>query len=334
MIQCWHNWHDARRLIERSEPSAACLLCAPSASPRLAEDFQKAEGIDLRKDRQALQVRSDGWLGLLPVVAQGWTYVSRPVEAATCAELQTSSAAAWLGLPLSHQLTPPSSSTLASPHPPLLQRLTEAAEKAKIELSATSQTSISLPFITATAEGPKHIDTSLTRAKFEQLCSDLLERCRIPVEQALKVGRAGEGWGCGLAVIWLVAPAAGPGYRLALGSPLLTPPPSPPPPLPRTPSSSTRTLTRSSWWAAPPASPRCRCVACVGGRVDGRCAPANAGSVIEGGWASGRRLGDGGPAEFPARLVGSRQACVTQPTGLPLCSLSRCHTLHRSAGAG
>ncbi|KAL4451891.1 hypothetical protein ABPG75_007553 [Micractinium tetrahymenae] len=86
----------------------------------LAEDFQKAEGMDLRKDRQALQ------------------------------------------------------------------RLTEAAEKAKIELSATSQTSISLPFITATADGPKHIDTSLTRAKFEQLCSDLLERCRIPVEQALK----------------------------------------------------------------------------------------------------------------------------------------------------
>ncbi len=75
------------------------------------------------------------------------------------------------------------------PATPLLQRLTEAAEKAKIELSGTSQTSISLPFITATAEGPKHIDTSLTRAKFEQLCADLLERCRIPVEQALKVGR-------------------------------------------------------------------------------------------------------------------------------------------------
>ncbi|PSC70710.1 heat shock 70B [Micractinium conductrix] len=86
----------------------------------LAEDFQKAEGLDLRKDRQALQ------------------------------------------------------------------RLTEAAEKAKIELSGTSQTSISLPFITATADGPKHIDTALTRAKFEQLCSDLLDRCRIPVEQALK----------------------------------------------------------------------------------------------------------------------------------------------------
>lgn len=67
-----------------------------------------------------------------------------------------------------------------------LQRLTEAAEKAKIELSATTQTSISLPFITATADGPKHIDTTLTRAKFEQLASDLLDRCRIPVEASLK----------------------------------------------------------------------------------------------------------------------------------------------------
>eukprot|EP00890_Picochlorum_soloecismus_P006070 jgi/Picsp_1/6464/NSC_03811-R1_heat shock protein 70b len=86
----------------------------------LAEDFRKAEGIDLRKDRQALQ------------------------------------------------------------------RLTEAAEKAKIELSSTSQTSLSLPFITATAEGPKHIDTSLTRAQFEQLASDLLTRCKVPVESALK----------------------------------------------------------------------------------------------------------------------------------------------------
>lgn len=86
----------------------------------LADEFQKAEGLDLRKDRQALQ------------------------------------------------------------------RLTEAAEKAKIELSSTSQTSISLPFITATAEGPKHIDTTLTRNQFEQLASDLLTRCRVPVEAALK----------------------------------------------------------------------------------------------------------------------------------------------------
>ncbi|KIZ03901.1 Stromal heat shock-related protein, chloroplastic Flags: Precursor [Monoraphidium neglectum] len=86
----------------------------------LAQDFQRNEGIDLRKDRQALQ------------------------------------------------------------------RLTEAAEKAKIELSALSQTSINLPFITATAEGPKHIDTQLTRAKFEEMCSDLLDRCKRPVEQALR----------------------------------------------------------------------------------------------------------------------------------------------------
>jgi chaperone protein DnaK len=86
----------------------------------LADDFAKAEGIDLRKDRQALQ------------------------------------------------------------------RLTEAAEKAKIELSAVPQTSINLPFITATADGPKHIDANLTRAKFEEMCADLLERCRKPVEQALR----------------------------------------------------------------------------------------------------------------------------------------------------
>lgn len=64
-----------------------------------------------------------------------------------------------------------------------LQRLTEAAEKAKIELSALPQTSINLPFITATADGPKHIDTTLSRAQFEQLCNDLLERVRRPVEQ-------------------------------------------------------------------------------------------------------------------------------------------------------
>ncbi|MDM9383246.1 molecular chaperone DnaK [Chlorogloeopsis sp. ULAP01] len=66
-----------------------------------------------------------------------------------------------------------------------LQRLTEAAEKAKIELSSATQTNINLPFITATHEGPKHIDTTLTRAKFEEMCADLLDRCRIPVEQAL-----------------------------------------------------------------------------------------------------------------------------------------------------
>lgn len=86
----------------------------------LAEEFRKAEGIDLRKDRQALQ------------------------------------------------------------------RLTEAAEKAKIELSSVTQAEINLPFITATQDGPKHLDTTLTRAKFEELCSDLIDRCRIPVENAMR----------------------------------------------------------------------------------------------------------------------------------------------------
>ncbi|XP_057251789.1 stromal 70 kDa heat shock-related protein, chloroplastic-like [Beta vulgaris subsp. vulgaris] len=70
-----------------------------------------------------------------------------------------------------------------------LQRLTESAEKAKIELSTLTQTSISLPFITATQDGPKHIDTTLTRAKFEELCSDLLDRLKTPVETALKDGK-------------------------------------------------------------------------------------------------------------------------------------------------
>jgi molecular chaperone DnaK len=67
-----------------------------------------------------------------------------------------------------------------------LQRLMEAAEKAKIELSNLSQTEINLPFITATAGGAKHIEKTLTCAKFENLCSDLFDRCRIPVENALK----------------------------------------------------------------------------------------------------------------------------------------------------
>jgi chaperone protein DnaK len=67
-----------------------------------------------------------------------------------------------------------------------LQRLTEAAEKAKIELSSVTQAEINLPFITATQDGPKHLDTTLTRAKFEELCSDLIDRCRVPVENALR----------------------------------------------------------------------------------------------------------------------------------------------------
>ncbi|WP_165172431.1 molecular chaperone DnaK [Adlercreutzia sp. ZJ242] len=67
-----------------------------------------------------------------------------------------------------------------------LQRLKEAAEKAKMELSSTSQTNINLPFITADASGPKHLDLTLTRAEFERITRDLLDRCRKPVEQALR----------------------------------------------------------------------------------------------------------------------------------------------------
>jgi len=85
----------------------------------IAEEFQRDQGIDLRKDRQALQ------------------------------------------------------------------RLIEAAEKAKIELSSAVETTISLPFVTADASGPKHLEMKLTRAKFEQLTADLVERCIGPVKQAL-----------------------------------------------------------------------------------------------------------------------------------------------------
>jgi len=67
-----------------------------------------------------------------------------------------------------------------------LQRLKEAAEKAKIELSSAQQTDINLPFITADATGPKHLNVSLTRAKLESLCEDLLERTKGPMEKALK----------------------------------------------------------------------------------------------------------------------------------------------------
>ncbi|HLO47039.1 MAG TPA: molecular chaperone DnaK [Kamptonema sp.] len=86
----------------------------------IAAEFQRAEGIDLRKDKQALQ------------------------------------------------------------------RLTEAAEKAKIELSSVTQAEINLPFITATQDGPKHLDMTLTRGKFEELCADLIDRSRVPVENALR----------------------------------------------------------------------------------------------------------------------------------------------------
>ena len=67
-----------------------------------------------------------------------------------------------------------------------LQRLKEAAEKAKKELSSATTTNINLPFITATAEGPKHLDMNLTRAKFDELTSDLIERTAIPVQNALR----------------------------------------------------------------------------------------------------------------------------------------------------
>ena len=67
-----------------------------------------------------------------------------------------------------------------------LQRLKEAAEKAKMELSSTTQANVNLPFITADATGPKHLDYTLTRAEFERITKDLLDRCRKPVEQALR----------------------------------------------------------------------------------------------------------------------------------------------------
>lgn len=70
-----------------------------------------------------------------------------------------------------------------------LQRLTEAAEKAKIELSTVEKTTIHLPFITADKTGPKHIEKDLTREVFENLCKNLIERCRIPVEKALTDAR-------------------------------------------------------------------------------------------------------------------------------------------------
>jgi len=67
-----------------------------------------------------------------------------------------------------------------------LQRLTEAAEKAKVELSNLSQAAINLPFICVSADGPKHLEKELTRGKFEELCSDLIQRCKTPIQNALK----------------------------------------------------------------------------------------------------------------------------------------------------
>merc|ERR1712174_153020 len=70
-----------------------------------------------------------------------------------------------------------------------LQRLTEAAEKAKMELSTVEKATIHLPFITADKTGPKHIEQELSREIFEDLCKDLIERCRIPVEKTLNDAR-------------------------------------------------------------------------------------------------------------------------------------------------
>jgi molecular chaperone DnaK len=67
-----------------------------------------------------------------------------------------------------------------------IQRLKEASEKAKIELSAAQETQINLPFVTATADGPKHLDIKLTRSKFNELTKDLVEKCRSPFDQAIK----------------------------------------------------------------------------------------------------------------------------------------------------
>ncbi len=70
--------------------------------------------------------------------------------------------------------------------PMALQRLKEAAERAKMELSATSQTNINLPYITMDSAGPKHLEYTLTRIEFERITKDLLDRCKVPVEKALK----------------------------------------------------------------------------------------------------------------------------------------------------
>lgn len=70
--------------------------------------------------------------------------------------------------------------------PMALQRLREAAEKAKIELSQSLQTDVNLPFVTATQDGPKHLDIKITRAKFESLCEDLFNKTKAPIEKALK----------------------------------------------------------------------------------------------------------------------------------------------------
>ena len=76
-----------------------------------------------------------------------------------------------------------------SKDPQALQRLTEAAEKAKVELSSLTETVINLPFITSDQTGPKHIETTITRSKFEQLCESLILRSKVPVENAIRDAR-------------------------------------------------------------------------------------------------------------------------------------------------
>ena len=113
--------------------------------------------------------------------ATAWSRCARRAATATSAET-TSTSASSTGWPTSSRRTRAST---CAPTPQALQRLYEAAERAKVDLSTTTQTQISLPFVTADASGPKHLNTTLTRAKFEQLTADLVERTRGPVQQAL-----------------------------------------------------------------------------------------------------------------------------------------------------
>ena len=159
----------------------------------LAEDFKRTEGMDLRKDRQVRCVQQlDHRIvcldHLVASVSQSAALATGPAPG-----LQPGTACcAWAALALCCPVSPSGlrlweiqshagaariTSSLLAAWEQALQRLTEAAEKAKMELSTLSQTSISLPFITATQDGPKHIDANLSRAKFEDMCSDLLDRC-------------------------------------------------------------------------------------------------------------------------------------------------------------
>lgn len=191
----------------------------------MADDFKRNEGIDLRRDRQvrccfdctssavaalplctphgmvaACMVRVDAWHSECQPArgfSDGMEQLLHVVSLVFFSQLTRLSYASVLpNVPSGFQLAVMVQGHLFVPAALLmvlglvreqaLQRLTEAAEKAKMELSTLSSTSISLPFITATADGPKHIETNLTRAKFEEMCSDLLDRCRIPVESALR----------------------------------------------------------------------------------------------------------------------------------------------------